>query len=236
LIKHDIHHDLRRTINLAELESDLGVRSVYFAIPEHELSKKYFGSRYMWHHFRRIVALGHELALHLDLHDLILKYGGIFEGIKATIRIFSENGFNIETANLHGNTKLRKLFGSPKAFIKPLDSDTESLRHIYPICDERFEPFQAALSLESLARDLGIINWIDSEFFRAGKKLKVPTNCTDNTGAFRMGHNRKNILKSEPYQIDRAFCEKAAAHCNGSSTLFLIHPQYYDLDGSSLSR
>lgn len=227
LIKHDIHHDLDKTIELACREFSLGIRAVYFALPNHSLSKKYFGSQYMWNIFERIVSMGHEVGLHLDLHDLILNHGDLMVGIKYNIDLFTEHGIMIRSANLHGNTAHRKLYGSPKAFIRKLDSDQKPLRHIFPISDKNFLKFQASLSLEALAREYGILNWIDSEFFREGKRINIPSNCTDNSGSFRVGHNHKNILRTEPFKIDDDFCAKLASHCKESTTLFLIHPQYY---------
>jgi len=229
LVKHDIHHDLRRTLNFAEMEADLGIQSVYFAMPEHELTEHYFDTKYMWNVFEKITQMGHEIAFHLDLHDLILRYGGLLKGVDSIINTFNEKGFKIKTANLHGNTLYRKLYGSPKAFLKKRDADIDSIRHIYPICHDDFLKYYATVSLESLGRDFGIENWIDTEFFKFGMNLRVPTNCSDNTGAIKFGNRSGNIYTSEKYHLSGDFCENVAAHCSETTTVFLLHPQYYEL-------
>ncbi len=229
LIKHDIHSDMRRTLNFAKMESDLEIQSVYFAMPSHKLTVTYFGSDYMWGVYDEIVNMGHELALHLDLHDLIIRYGDIENGIIETIKLFESNGFQIETANLHGNSTLRKLYGSPKAFLKKRNRDSESLSHIYPICDESFNKYYASVSLEGLAQRYGIYNWVDTAFFREGEKQNVLCYCSDNSGSIKLGCAGSNKVESTDYIIESDTSAQIARHCKNVASLFLLHPQYYEL-------
>ena len=183
----------------------------------------------MWRGLKRIVEMGHELALHLDLHQLVMRYGDLSTGVRETIEIFRKEGFAIQTANIHGNTGLRRLYGSPKALIRRMDNDVEPLKHKFPMIGSDFRKHYASLSLETLALDHGILNWIDSGFFRAGRNLKVAGNCTDNSGSQHYGMNGRNLLKTAPYSIDSKFTEKLAEYCRETTSIFLLHPQFYEL-------
>lgn len=220
-IKHDVHHDLKSCLVVGDIEKSIGVRSTFFFLGDHQLTKRYNNTKEYWQAVEQLLSQGHEIGVHVDAHDLLEKHGCLIRGIQSIVDLFKNNvGFQISAGNFHGNTTLRKLYGSPKAMVKARASDVHPLTHRFRMIGDKYRNFYAYYSLEQISTATGIHCWFDSECYHRGELLPVKGYITDNSGEVRgtnssgkiwssnfqpFNHNdTKNLIESiriEPYQM-----------------------------------
>lgn len=83
ILRHDIDVSLKRTLKMAEIENDFGVRATYMVMPNsllYQVDDK--ASRDI---LRQLIAMGHEVALHFDLDDDKRNSDSEISGIEAEI-------------------------------------------------------------------------------------------------------------------------------------------------------
>lgn len=65
IVRHDIDVSVRRALPMAEIEAELGVRATYMVIPTSALYS--LEDPWVRYALRRLVTLGHDVGLHIDL-------------------------------------------------------------------------------------------------------------------------------------------------------------------------
>lgn len=65
IVRHDIDVSVRRALPMAEIEAELGVRATYMVIPTSTLYS--LEDPWVRYALRRLVTLGHDVGLHIDL-------------------------------------------------------------------------------------------------------------------------------------------------------------------------
>lgn len=65
IIRHDVDLDLKKALEIAQLENDLGVKSTYFVLISSEYYNLLAGENLR--SVFRILELGHEIGLHFDI-------------------------------------------------------------------------------------------------------------------------------------------------------------------------
>ena len=225
IIKHDAHHDLDSCVLAAKVEADLGITSTFLFMGEHELAA-YHGTQQFWRAVENISALGHEVGLHLDFHELILKYGCANLGIEALCNEFLKNaGVVVKSANLHGNTRLRLQYGSPKALIRARNHDVKPLRHKYPVAGQVFDHFVMKYSLQDFSDKFGIDYWLDPIIYHRGSVVPVRVFGSDNSGDIKIVKRKDRVIRISFAELDNKLDSQISEMLASSASQFLIHPQ-----------
>lgn len=219
VLKHDIHHDMRRTLAMAEAEAAAGLHGLYFMMGPHELNAKFLDDPTTWERLRRIVDLGHRLGLHLDVLDTILTHGDLYEGVASIVERFTAEGFDLRYANCHGNSALQALGLRPDSVFRELGGDGSSTEGVA----EQWRVHVGRYALSEMASRFGIEYWIDGNVRRAGELVSRPRYVSDNSGALKTAG-----LRSKPYEIDDAFATALAQDLRDRDALILLHPQFHD--------
>ncbi len=220
LLKHDIHHDLRRAVRMAAAEAERGVFGVYFMMGPSRVNQAYFDLPYTWEAIRRIRGMGHSIGYHLDVMDAIEQHGDLYRGLEAMLGKFAAEGIPIETANCHGNTSYRW-------------ANLQSYDFFRETCggasrdNESFGRFVGAYSFAEIHERFGIRYWLDSQPNDAGRRKSGVVYVTDNSGAL-VAHLPSRKLSSARLDLDKAFQSEAAGIFGRASTLVLLHPQFYE--------
>ena len=166
LLKHDIHHDFRRVVRMAEREAEAGISAVYFMMDHHELNAGFWGLDYTWRELRRIQDMGHQIGLHVDTFELILRYGDLMTGLKVFKQVFEDQGLSIIAANAHGNTKLGKRTG-----LRPMDFFS-GLSRAAPPQPTELEQHVRRYTLGEVGK-AGIHYWLDAAFMKMGPRFSA---------------------------------------------------------------
>lgn len=66
IMRHDVDHSVENSFKMAEIENELGIKSTYFI----HLHNEFYNFLELEHSktFKKIIDLGHEIALHFDVH------------------------------------------------------------------------------------------------------------------------------------------------------------------------
>jgi len=225
VMKHDVHHDLDGCLIAARIEAGLGVRSVYFFLGEHDLTRKFHNTPQFWQAVEEIASLGHEIGIHTDAHDLLERHGDLEQGIAHVLDEFRRNtGVRITSGNLHGNTALRKLYGSPKAMIKARNGDAKPIPHEFPMLGDKFRRYENFYSLENFSETLGIDCWLDVKVYWRGNHLPIDAYLTDNSSALRLLFEKKNAWIM-PFEDVASAKNDSFSQMIGRPFQVLIHPQ-----------
>jgi len=225
VMKHDVHHDLDACLVAARIESVLGVKSVFFFLGEHDLTRKFHGTPRFWQAIEEIVSLGHEIGIHTDAHDLLERHGDLEQGMAHVMEDFRKHaGVRITSGNLHGNTALRQIHGSPKAMIKARNDDAKSIPHKFPMLGDKFLRYENFYSLENFSKTLGIDCWLDARVYWRGNRLPVDAYLTDNSSALRLLLEKKNAW-IVPFAEVVSMGEESFAPLAKRPFQVLFHPQ-----------
>ncbi len=109
-LKHDVHavplEDIRE---LAQAEAARDLHATYFfLVPGHPASSEAYGTEELLETCRVLIALDHEVGLHLDPYFLIeWRAQPLRETIAEAAETFRSAGIPLWTANTHGNTAYR---------------------------------------------------------------------------------------------------------------------------------
>ncbi len=232
ILKHDIHHDLRRAVLFAQAEAEAGIQGIYFMLGPHELNANYYDSPLNWQCLQYIQSLGHKIGLHIDLIDTILTYGDLYSGIKKIKAQFEENNIMINYANTHGNTKYRTHNSVLAAgyFFKEAE-ETESISTENHKVPDVIRAHRKAYSLKELNEEFNISYWVDSNIIHKGKTITPTHNLSDNNKNLmfmRLNDENAPIFNSETYDIDDNFKQNVEANLDHAFVLTLLHPQQYE--------
>ena len=110
--------------------------------------------------------LGHSIGFHCDIHHLLdTTTVDLYSSVQNICSDYSnEIKAPISSINLHGNTKLRKLYGSPKALLKHREEDDEAIYHVIPATG-KYVDLQSRYSMQSFAEKCGLEYWCDGYSF-----------------------------------------------------------------------
>lgn len=101
ILRHDVDFDLRKAAKFAKLESEMGVRSVYFIL----ISSDFYNvlSSYNYNCVKEIISYGHEIGLHFDETKYArMDMKQIKEAIYEEVRLLETmTGQRIETVSMH---------------------------------------------------------------------------------------------------------------------------------------
>ncbi len=221
ILKHDIHHDLRRTVLMAEAEAKLGIKSVYLMMGPHLITEKFYHQPLTFKLLRYIQSLGHQIGLHLDVTDMIRQEFDLYHSIERIVHQFKSEGLTVRYANGHGNTEEKKQTKLKQGnFIKEITSVREN--YIVPdILKDEINRY----SLKELSTRFGIDFWLDSQIYYKGTEWGKLGNVTDNSG--RLACKFYDVV-SDKYDISQRFIDKFCQELNGMDILCLVHPQLYE--------
>lgn len=219
-LKHDIHRDLPACLAMAEMEQALGVKATYFMMPRHAINGAFFDHEDTWRILKDIAAMGHDLAVHLDLFELFREHGDIVQGANAIIAEFRARGLDIRGANCHGNTAMWRSYQiDQRLFFKEFHYETSG-----------WNPAWAPLIGKWSWEDVNADYWADSSIAVRGRKPATPPYLvSDNAGTLNAGSTDASQWEyvSQRYEIDEAFLAAAVPAVSRGVCVYLVHPQYF---------
>jgi SAM-dependent methyltransferase len=221
LVKHDIHHDLRRAERMAAAEAEQGVVGVYFMMGPSPHNAAWFDLPYAWEALRRVGDMGHAIGYHVDVMDTIAHSRDLYRGMEWMLRKFAAEGLTLEAVNCHGNTNYAGTGLTSSDFF------AETCRAAAPRADATFGPHVGAYSFAAIADRFGLRYWLDSQPSDAGRPIAGVTYVTDNSSALTVILPERR-LASAKLDLDPAFQTAAAPILAQHNTLILLHPQFYE--------
>jgi len=223
ILKHDIHHNLDRAVELARLEHNAGIAGLFFMMGPHELNAKFYDNAKTWDQLREIQSLGHRLGLHVDVIDSILRRQDLYSDLTEILTRFSSEGLTLTHGNSHGNTRFKSL-GT-----RGLDFFSETVRPLKAPADIDAEgrtifDHLGRYSLKELGDRFGIHYWVDSQIFQDGARLKPTTYVTDNSRSVTIPVHK---LSSKKFELDESFVAESKRILSKTDSLILLHPQWH---------
>lgn len=225
LLKHDIHHDFRRVVRLAEAEAEKGLHGVYFMLPAHELTAGFHGRSSTWASLREIQDMGHVLGIHVDPFELIREHGDLMGALEICLAEFSEHGLEVSTGNCHGNTTYRETGLEPSHFFRETN---RGQRDGSDPPTSPFTPHVSRYSLSVIADRLGLVHWFDSDPRERGEKVGDVAYVSDNDSRITITGIPGGGARSDRFTLSEAFVEESISLLGTMDSLFLIHPQFYE--------
>ncbi|AIF82014.1 heparinase ii iii family protein [endosymbiont of Acanthamoeba sp. UWC8] len=227
-IKHDIHGRTDILLDLAIMEAKLGIKATYFVMLPCKMNQHYINDDKFYYILQEIQNLGHEVALHLDVLQLLFEYNDLLEPIKNFKAKLEKFDIKIRGANAHGNTFLVKKYGiNPMVFFKEFKG-FEVSETLSPILKTHLYKY----SLEQL----GIEFWADVIVWYQGKHILPEKYLTDNFGYLGVRKVTEETLHtgwefeltgSKDKKIDQAFISRLIGSISRYKTLYLLHPQFF---------
>lgn len=223
LIKHDIHHDIKRTLRLAKLEAEQNIFGVYFMMPRHDLNAAYYDLEFCWHALREIQAMGHEIGIHVDPFDLITKHADLYVGIEKSIDEFRANGLRISVGNLHGNTKF--LYTNVTPFEMFAEYGVQRSANAHP----SFAQLSGKYSFLDIWKRCGLKYWLDGRPIAEGVEVdrKTIVYATDNTSRMTIWYSGRGQPESDRFNLNPEFVAESIACLSSVRSMVLLHPQFY---------
>jgi hypothetical protein len=222
-LKHDVHSKIDNLIDIASYEYNNDISSTFFIMSNHDFSKKYFKDKSFNNLLLKIISKGHQIGLHFDLHDIILRRGRFDSEVKEITTYYINQGISIHVANLHGNSLLLKKFGSPKAYMKARGSDHSVLQHKFPLTETKLFKHKGTVILEDL-KNYGINYWVDTIFYYNGNEIKYNNFFSDNS-KFILIKDNKTLFNISKFERDSI--KLLSSNLKNKKTVFLLHPQKY---------
>ena len=222
-LKHDVHSRIDNLLDIATYEYNNNISSTFFIMANHEFSKKYFKDKSFNNLLLEFIDKGHQIGLHFDLHDIILRHGQFDSEIKEITDYYFNEGINIRVANLHGNSVLLRKFGSPKAYMKAKKSDHDVLKHKFPLIENKLHKHKGTFILEDLSK-YGIDYWVDTIFYYKGNKVNYDNFFSDNS-KFKLVSNKKRVFDTSKFE--KGYIDKLSTNLKDKKSVFLLHPQNY---------
>lgn len=223
-LKHDIHKDLPACLAMAKLEQSLGVKATYFMMPRHAINNAFYDHEDTWRILREIEAMGHDIAVHLDLFELFREHGNIVQGANAVIDEMRAKGLNIRGGNCHGNTRMWQAYRiDQRIFFKEFLYETSG-----------WDPAWSSLLGRWSWQDIKVDYWADSAIaVRDHSTMTPPYLVSDNSGTFNAGSTDAGTWEyvSRKYDIDPEFMAAAVPAISKGVCVYLVHPQYFREEG-----
>ena len=94
-LKHDVHSRIDNLLDIATYEYNNNINSTFFIMANHQFSKKYYKDKNFNKLLLEFIDKGHQIGLHFDLHDIILRYGQFYSEIKEITDYYFNEGINI---------------------------------------------------------------------------------------------------------------------------------------------
>lgn len=220
ILKHDIHDDLDRAVEMARVEHAHDIHGLYFMMGPHVLNRSFYGAERTWTQLRLIQSLGHRIGLHLDPF-VALKQGGIHEFAARTVAEFAAQGIVLRYGNCHGDRKYEALGVRVTDYFAELVSKQPPLSG--PLA-EKMSTHLGKYFLKHMADAYELSYWVEGRVFRAGVPQQRALYVTDNTGCIRIAAKG---LSSKPFELDESFVAASAEALSSTHSIILLHPQWY---------
>jgi hypothetical protein len=153
LIKHLVHDSPARAIPMARREADAEIRAIYSFLTAHPRTRRWHGSHATWDAMREIAALGHDIALHVDV--LMLAHDGqdILALLERAVAEAAAEGLTVRAADSHSHDRTGAAITPSDLFAElaePRDGEKTS----------SLDQHRGTLNLRDLAA-IGIHRWLD---------------------------------------------------------------------------
>ena len=182
MLKHDVHGvDPDDLVKFARREASLGIRATFlFMPPGHPVTVSSYDLDTQCTMMREILAIGHEVGLHLDPYHLVQDEPDLLEdSLRSVLNRFAERGIEMTVGTTHGNTQdpNRDIDGYETA----MDFFSETARHDDFPTLSRVPESSAALIREhrtSLAES-GFYVWADLPVWSSASGFTATNYLTD---------------------------------------------------------
>jgi hypothetical protein len=236
LVKFDIHGNVRRAYEVAEMLHRLDVPGLFLMMHRHPLNAEYYDQGSTWRMLRRMQSAGHEIGIHADPFCLIREHGDLHRGFKEAIRDLRDRGLTIRTATLHGDTRehikarglqandfFRERYRKTKWDGLPPEGEESLATHVHQYSHRR------------IAKQFGIEYFAEVNFLKDGQLLNKEgmMYVSDNARAIRITSIPRALVSTEQlsaekvFVIDDDFITRAAGVLKKRPFLALFHPQWY---------
>ena len=112
VVKHDVHGvDPESLVGFAQLEADMKIKGSYYFMPtNHPHTIRHYSAKQQITAMKAIQEMGHELGLHIDPYFVLKwKKKPLRKIVEEILGEFNQHGFDIVSANIHGNSSFRFL-------------------------------------------------------------------------------------------------------------------------------
>jgi hypothetical protein len=230
LVKLDIHHSIRRALEVGRLLKQQNVHGLYLMMHRHALSADYYGAPYTWEVLSELAAMGHEIGLHLDPFHMIREHGDLYKGTAEALADMRGRGLTIRAATLHGDTSVhlraRKLFAydffEEMKFRSTWDGEPPSSEPVFAEHVGRY-------SFKTLAEQHGLRWFAEANFVADGAVLPSQplAYLSDNRKTMAVFNTAYGeISDTAPFRISGEFTARAAEALKTQPFLALFHPQW----------
>ncbi len=230
LVKLDIHHSIRRALEVGRLLKEQNVHGLYLMMHRHALSADYYDAPYTWEVLRELAGMGHEIGLHLDPFHMIREYGDLYKGTAEALADMRGRGLTIGAATLHGDTavhlRARKLFAydffAEMKFRSTWDGEPPSSEPVFAEHVGRY-------SFRVLAEQHGLRWFAEANFVADGAVISTQplAYLSDNRRTMMVLNTPGgDITDTTPFRISDEFAARAADALKERPFLALFHPQW----------
>jgi hypothetical protein len=230
LVKLDIHHSIRRALEVGRLLKQQNVHGLYLMMHRHALSADYYDAPYTWEVLSELASMGHEIGLHLDPFHMIREYGDLYKGTAEALADMRGRGLAIRAATLHGDTavhlRARKLFAfdffEEMKFRSTWDGEPPSSEPVFAEHVGRY-------SFKTLAEQHGLRWFAEANFVADGEVLSSQplAYLTDNRKTMALLNTAYGeISDTAPFRVSEEFPPRAAETLKAQPFLALFHPQW----------
>jgi hypothetical protein len=121
-LRHDIDQDLITALDMARIESSLGIRSTFFCLLTGQRPSLWRATksseRKMIQILKEIQSLGHEVALHYDLYGEYFQYGiKCDKTLRENLSFLRSNGIKVTGCVAHSTGRTRSMLRASKATV-----------------------------------------------------------------------------------------------------------------------
>jgi hypothetical protein len=230
LVKLDIHHSIRRSLEVGRVLKQQGVHGLYLMMHRHALSADYYDAPFTWEVLRELAGMGHEIGLHLDPFHMIREYGDLYKGVAEALADMRGRGLTIRAATLHGDTsthlRARNLFAydffEEMKFRSTWDGQP-------PAGEPVFAEHVGRYSFKTLAQDHGLRWFAEANFVADGAVLSSQplAYLSDNRKTIALLNTPSGEINDDaPFRISEKFASRAAEALKAQPFLALFHPQW----------
>jgi len=230
LVKLDIHHSIRRALEVGRLLKQQNACGLYLMMHRHALSADYYDAPYTWEVLHELASMGHEIGLHLDPFHMIREYGDLYKGTAEALADMRGRGLAIRAATLHGDTSVhlraRKLFAfdffEEMKFRSTWDGEPPSSEPVFADHVGRY-------SFKTLVEQHGLRWFAEANFVADGAVVSSQplAYLTDNRKAMALLNiEAGDISDTTPFRISDDFASRASKTLKDRPFLALFHPQW----------
>ncbi|HWA03019.1 MAG TPA: hypothetical protein VG819_05755 [Rhizomicrobium sp.] len=230
LLKFDIHHSIRRALEVGEILKRRNVPALFLTMHRHPLSADWYDAPFAWQSLRALQDMGHEVGLHLDPFHLVRAHGDLDAGVSAALAELRGHGLSIRAATLHGDTaqhlRARSLFAfdffGELRFRSTWDGKAPDGEAFLAEHVNRY-------SFSDLAREHGLRWFAEANFVADGRVLSAQplAYLSDNRRTVALLNTGEGeIADAAPFRISPEFAARAAGLLRSRPFLALFHPQW----------